>query len=90
MLLLLREKTDQIRMENTGNTEKYNDEYVNKKNKSSKGEICNEKKNNFTIYGDMHDRNAHTILGTACMGTDYTVRGLERESDHRKPDSHHE
>ena len=38
----------------------------------------------------MHDRNAHTILGTACMGTDYTGRGLERESDHRKPDSHHE
>lgn len=33
MLLLLRNKIDQIRLENTGKTEKYNDEYVNKKNK---------------------------------------------------------
>lgn len=32
-MLLLRNKTDQIRLENIGNTEKYNDEYVNKKNK---------------------------------------------------------
>ena len=33
MLLLLRNKTDQIRLEKAGNTEKYNDEYINKKNK---------------------------------------------------------